>query len=143
LRRFIGTPVLGWKLAWSDRMVSFYGGLFLFALLYGLLRGRLRGLRRHGRGLGWQVGLLLLLPMALDGGTHMVSDLWGVGTGFRDTNTWLSMLTGNLLPAAFYARDALGSFNSVARLVTGLLAAFSLIFWLFPLLDGVLRRRDA
>jgi len=139
LRHFLGTPDLGWKLAWSDRMVSFYGGLFLFALLYGLLRGRLRGLRRHGRGLGWQVGLLLLLPMALDGGTHMVSDLWGVGTGFRDTNTWLSMLTGNLLPAAFYTGDAWGSFNSVARLVTGLLAAFSLIFWLFPLLDGVLQ----
>ena len=143
LRSFLGTPALGWKLAWSDRMVSFYGGLFLFALLYGLLRSRLRGPRRPGRGLGWQVGLLLMLPMALDGGTHMLSDLWGVGTGFRDTNTWLSMLTGNLLPAAFYAGDAWGSFNSVARLVTGLLAAFSLIFWLFPLLDGVLRRRDA
>lgn len=30
LRRFVGTPDMGWKLAWSDRMVSFYGGLFLF-----------------------------------------------------------------------------------------------------------------
>ena len=30
LRHFLGTPGLGWKLAWSDRMVSFYGGWFLF-----------------------------------------------------------------------------------------------------------------
>ena len=43
LRHFLGTPTLGWKLAWSDRMVSFYGGLFLFTLLYGLLRGRVAG----------------------------------------------------------------------------------------------------
>jgi hypothetical protein len=78
--------------------------------------------------------------MALDGGTHMLSDLWGIGMGFRNTNTWLSMLTGNLFPAVFYAGDAWGSFNSMARLVAGLLAAFSLIFWLFPLLDGMLRR---
>ena len=140
LRHFLGTPALGWKLAWSDRMVSFYGGWFLFALLYGLLRGRVRGLRPIGRGLRWQVALLLMLPMALDGGTHMLSDLWGVGTGFRDTNAWLALLTGNLFSPAFYAGDAWGSFNSVARLVTGLLAAFGLIFWLLPLLDRTLRR---
>jgi uncharacterized membrane protein len=140
LRHFLGTPALGWKLAWSDRMVSFYGGWFLFALLYGLLRGRARGLRPIDQGLRWQVALLLMLPMALDGGTHMLSDLWGVGVGFRDTNVWLALLTGNLLPSAFYAGDAWGSFNSLARLATGLLAAFGLIFWLLPLVDKALRR---
>ena len=40
LRHFIGTPAMGWKLAWSDRMVSFYGTLFLFGLIYALLRLR-------------------------------------------------------------------------------------------------------
>ena len=140
LRHFLGTPALGWKLAWSDRMVSFYGGWFLFTLLYGLLRGRVRGLRPIGRGLRWQVALLLMLPMVLDGGTHMISDLWGVGTGFRDTNAWLAMLTGDVFSTAFYTGDVWGSFNSVARLVTGLLAAFGLIFWLLPLLDRTLRR---
>lgn len=143
LRHFLGTPTLGWKLAWSDRMVSFYGGWFLFALLYGLLRGRVRELRPIGRGLRWQAALLLMLPMALDGGTHMISDLWGVTAGFRQSNAWLAALTGNLLPPAFYAGDAWGSFNSLARLVTGLLAAFGLIFWLLPLVDRALRGADS
>ena len=58
----------------------------------------------------------------------------------RQSNAWLALLTGNLLPPAFYAGDAWGSFNSVARLVTGLLAVFGLIFWLLPLLDRTLRR---
>jgi uncharacterized membrane protein len=132
LRQFLGASELGWKLAWSDRMVSFYGGWFLFALLYGLLRDRVRGLR-------WQVALLLMLPMALDGTTHMINDLWGVTAGFRQSNAWLAALTGNLLPTAFYAGDAWGSFNSLARLVTGLLAAFGLIFWLLPIVDRAVR----
>ncbi len=133
LRHFLGTPELGWKLAWSDRMVSFYGGWFLFGLLYALLRGRVRGLR-------WQAAALFLLPMAVDGITHMISDLWGVTAGFRQTNAWLAVLTGNLLPPTFYAGDAWGSFNSLARLVTGLGAAFGLIFWLLPLVDRALHR---
>ncbi len=131
LRRFLGTPELGWKLAWSDRMVSFYGGWFLFSLLYALLRQRIRGLR-------WPIAALLLLPMALDGATHMISDLGGVTVGFRQSNAWLAVLTGNLLPPTFYAGDAWGSFNSLARLVTGLLAAFGLIFWLWPVVDRAL-----
>jgi len=133
LRHFLGTPELGWKLAWSDRMVSFYGGWFLFVLLYALLRRRIRGLR-------WQVAALLLLPMAVDGITHIVSDLWGVTAGFRQSNAWLAVLTGNLLPPTFYAGDAWGSFNSLARLVTGLLAACGLIFWLLPWVDKAFRR---
>jgi uncharacterized membrane protein len=139
LRGFIGTPAMGWKLAWSDRMVSFYGGWFLFGLLYGLLRGRIPGLHPGGRGFRWQVALLFLVPMALDGVTHMISDLWGVTAGFRESNAWLAALTANALPRTFYAGDAWGSFNSLARLVTGLLAAFGLIFWLFPIVDRTLR----
>jgi len=140
LRHFLGAPELGWKLAWSDRMVSFYGGWFLFVLLYGLLRSRVRGLRPIGRGPRWQTALLLMLPMALDGITHMISDLWGITAGFRQNNVWLAVLTGNALPPVFYVGDAWGSFNSLARLVTGLLAAFGLMFWLLPLLDRMLHR---
>jgi uncharacterized membrane protein len=136
LRRFIGTPALGWKLAWSDRMVSFYGGLFLFTLLYALVHRRIGGLR-------WRAAALLLLPMALDGITHMISDLWGVTAGFRQSNAWLAVLTDNLLPQTFYAGDAWGSFNSLARLVTGLLAAFGAVFWLFPWLAKALRGEES
>jgi hypothetical protein len=98
-----------------------------------------RWLHPIGRGLRWQTALLLMLPMALDGGTHMFSDVWGVTAGFRGSNAWLAVLTGNLLPPTFYAGDAWGSFNSLARLVTGLLAAFGLTFWLLPLVDRAVR----
>src|SRR5512143_1214163 len=32
LRAFMGNETMGWKVAWSDRMVSFYMGIWLFAL---------------------------------------------------------------------------------------------------------------
>ena len=33
LRGFIGDSSMGWKIAWSDRMISFYGGVWLFGLV--------------------------------------------------------------------------------------------------------------
>lgn len=128
MRAFIGNPDMGWKVAWSDRMVSFYGGWFLFGLFYVLVRPRWRG---HSLG----TAVLLMLPLALDGGTHMLSDLGGLREGFRETNAWLAALTGHALPATFYVGDQWGSFNSLARLVTGLLAAWGVIGFAFPYLD--------
>ncbi len=29
LRRFIGNEIMGWKIAWSDRMISFYTSVWL------------------------------------------------------------------------------------------------------------------
>jgi hypothetical protein len=68
----------------------------------------------------------------VDGGTHAVSDFAGIGQGFRDTNTWLAMLTNNVLPATFYAGDALGSFNSLMRFITGFLAGLGIVWLAFP-----------
>ena len=81
---------------------------------------------------------MLILPIALDGLTHTVSDVQGIGMGFRETNAWLAVLTGHILPASFYAGDAFGSFNSLMRLVTGWLASFAIIFWAFPRVDAAL-----
>ena len=125
LRKFIGNPTLGWKIAWSDRMISFYTSVWLFALLWYPMRRRIKPL-------SWWGVILLLLPMALDGGTHAVSDLAGIGQGFRDTNVWLAMLTNNTFPTTFYLGDALGSFNSLMRFVTGLLAGLGLVWLAFP-----------
>lgn len=133
LRGFLGTPELGWKLAWSDRMVSFYGGLFWFGLLYLVLRGRFQG---HQWRMSWRWMVLLLLPIALDGTTHAISDLAGIGAGFRETNAWLAALSSHAFPASFYVGDAWGSFNSIMRLVTGLLGSFAIMFWALPRLDG-------
>lgn len=125
LRQFVGNDTIGWKVAWSDRMVAFYASVWIFAAAW-------YPFRRKARPLTWWAFTLLLLPMALDGGTHMLSDLAGIGRGFRDTNEWLAALTNHVLPAAFYAGDALGSFNSLMRLATGLLAGFAIVWLAFP-----------
>lgn len=125
LRQFVGNAELGWKVAWSDRMVAMYTGILLLGLLYWPLRRRVHPLSWWGFG-------LLILPMGVDGLTHMVSDLAGIGQGFRDSNAWLAALTGNSLPAAFYAGDALGSFNGWMRLISGALFALGIVWLAFP-----------
>ena len=116
---------MGWKVTWSDRMISFYTSVWLFAVIWFPFRHRIKPL-------AWWAFALLLLPITLDGGTHAISDIAGVGQGFRDTNAWLAALTNHSLPAAFYEGDALGSFNSIMRFVTGLLAGFGIIWLVFP-----------
>jgi uncharacterized membrane protein len=125
LRQFIGNEALGWKVAWSDRMISFYTSVWFFAALWYPFRNKVKTL-------SWWGFALLLLPMALDGGTHMISDFAGIGDGFRDTNTWLAVLTNNAFSPTFYAGDALGSFNSLMRFITGLLAGLAIIWLAFP-----------
>ena len=125
LRQFIGNPTMGWKIAWSDRMISFYTSIWGFAVIWAPVRGR-------AKPLSWWVFGLLLLPIVLDGGTHAISDLAGIGRGFRDSNIWLANLTQNALPAWFYAGDALGSFNSWMRNLTGVIAGFAVVWLAFP-----------
>ena len=129
LRQFIGSPEMGWKVAWSDRMVSMYAGLFFAGLLYWPLRKRLKPLPLWGFA-------LLILPMAIDGGTHFISDLAGIGQGFRDSNAWLAALTRNAFPATFYAGDVLGSFNSWMRLITGILFSIGIVWLAYPYLES-------
>jgi uncharacterized membrane protein len=125
LRQFIGNESMGWKIAWSDRMISFYTSVWFFALLWFPMRRKIRPL-------SWWGFALLLLPIGVDGITHAISDLAGIGQGFRDTNAWLAVLSNNTLPAAFYAGDLFGSFNSIMRLITGLLAGLGIVWLAFP-----------
>ena len=135
VRAFIGTPDLGWKVAWSDRMVYMYSAVWLAGLVYGFVRRRRRV---------WPLGFLgfglLLLPMVVDGGTHMLSDMInGLATGFRYDNAWLATLTANKLPHWFYYGDAFGSFNSWMRLVSGLLFGIAIVWVAFPHIDESLQ----
>ena len=140
LRQFIGNPEMGWKVAWSDRMVSMYTSILLGGLLYGLVRKQLKPL-------SFWMFALLLLPMGIDGGTHMVSDLAGLGDGFRDTNIWLQTITNNAFSTAFYQGDALGSFNSWMRLITGILFGIGLVGFAYPYINDsfadTVRRSEA
>jgi uncharacterized membrane protein len=128
LRQFIGNPEIGWKVAWSDRMVSMFTSLWLFGFLW-------HSLRRKIRPLPWWGLVLFLLPMAVDGVSHFISDLNGIGQGFRDINAWLAILTKNAFPSAFYLGDAWGSFNSLMRLITGILFGMGIIWFGFPYLE--------
>lgn len=135
LRQFVGSPEFGYKVAWSDRMISFYGSVWVGAILFGLFRTRVRPLSP----VLWL--LLGILPVFLDGATHFINDaVAGVsGVGFRDTNAWLQFLTGNTLPAWFYMGDAFGSFNSDMRWITGFLFGLTTVWFLFPFIEASMR----
>lgn len=128
LRQFIGNAQMGWKVAWSDRMVSMYTSTFVFGLLYWPLR-------RKVKPLPWWGLVLFLLPMAVDGTSHFISDFAGIGQGFRDSNLWLASLTHGIFPPSFYAGDALGSFNSWMRILTGVSFGLGVVWYGFPYVD--------
>lgn len=128
-RQFVGTAELGWKVAWSDRMVAMYGSIFLFGLLFALVRRR----RRLVKGIPWWLFFLFVLPLAVDGTTHMINDT--LRLDFRQTNEWAAVLTGHVLPAGFYAGDAFGSLNSLLRLLSGLLFGLGVVAFLWPMME--------
>ncbi len=134
LRQFVGNAAMGYKMAWSDRMISFYGSVWVGALGYALLRGRVRRLS----GTLWL--LFGIVPVGVDGLSHMVNDILAgtTGTGYRDTNAWLQALTGNIFPSWFYSGDALGSFNSDVRWITGILFGLTTVWFLFLIVDAAM-----
>ncbi|HSH03993.1 MAG TPA: DUF2085 domain-containing protein [Anaerolineae bacterium] len=129
LRQFVGNVDMGWKVAWSDRMVYMYTAIFIFGGGYGLVRKWFKPISI------WSF-VLLLLPMAIDGGTHMISDIMGgIGGGFRDYNVWLATLTNHTFAPNFYAGDMLGSFNAWMRLFTGICFGLGIVGFVYPRLD--------
>jgi uncharacterized membrane protein len=108
LKEFVGNAELGWKVAYSDRLMAWYGGFWIAALVYAAIRRRVRPLPFWGL-------ILFSLPMFIDGVTHTISDIQianQFGAGFRDTNLWLAQLTNNALPVWFVAGGSLGSLHS-------------------------------
>ncbi len=128
LGQFIGNSELGWKVAWSDRMGSMYTSILIFGWLWYPFRRKLKPLP-------WWGFLLFLIPMGVDGITHIISDLSGIGQGFRYTNNWLRVLTGNSFQDNFYIGTTLGTFNSYMRLITGVLFGIGMVWFAFPLLE--------
>lgn len=135
LRQFIGNGAMGWKVAWSDRMVAMFSSLWVLSLLWWPFRKRLRGLPFWGL-------ILSLIPLAVDGGTHLISDLAGIGQGFRDTNLWLVSLTQNIFRPEFYSGDALGSFNSLLRITTGIIFGLGFVWFAMPYLYSTFSKPD-
>jgi uncharacterized membrane protein len=69
LRQFIGNADFGWKVAYSDRMVAMYTAFWLAAIAFVFIRRRIPPLPIWGY-------VLLILPMAIDGGTHLISTVF-------------------------------------------------------------------
>jgi uncharacterized membrane protein len=133
LRQFIGSSEIGFKVAWSDRMVSAYSSIPIAGIIWWRLRRLVRPLPVWGL-------VLFLLPMAVDGLSHMISDFAGLGGGFRYSNAWLADLTGNSFPDSFYQGTVLGTFNSWMRLGTGALFGAGLVWFAFANFYRSLRR---
>lgn len=126
LRRFVGNSQVGFKLGMAQRNTAIFGTFLLAGLSYGLVRRRVSGLR-------WPVFLLLALPMVLDGGSHMVSEVTGLG--FRATNGWLEALAGQAFRESFYTGTVIGSFNWLMRTLTGALFAIACVGFGYPYLQ--------
>jgi uncharacterized membrane protein len=82
---FIGSPELGYKVAFCERDLAIYLSVLLAGLAYGRLRARLPDLGIVGYG-------LLIAPMAVDGFTQLF--------GWRESRPELRVLTGALFGLA-------------------------------------------
>ena len=111
-REFYGNPEMGYKLAVCQRDTAIYGAMALACLLFFLSGNRFPALRF------WLYALLGLAPMALDGGSQMLS---------------------HLLPSVFSFRES----TPQLRVITGALFGFFTICYLFPKLEQSLREGDA
>jgi uncharacterized membrane protein len=127
LRAFVGNPEIGFKMGIAHRLTAIYTALFVVGLLWGLVGRRLPRLSTLGY-------LLLILPMAFDGGSHMVSEITRLG--FRDNNVWAVWLTGNVFPSTFYVGTTIGTLNWLLRTLTGSLFGLATIWFAFPYLSA-------
>lgn len=126
LRGFVGNAEVGFKVGIAGRDLALYGTILLAGLAYAFLR-------RHVRGLSGRAFILLMLPMAIDGLSHLVSEVSGLG--FRESNGWLVTLTGNALSDQFYSGTTIGSFNWLMRTLTGALFGIAVVWFAYPYLE--------
>jgi uncharacterized membrane protein len=108
--------VCGHQVAFCHRCAAMYTSILAAGLLFGLLRRRVRPA-------ALKIGALLLLPMLLDGGTHLIDDLFGLG------------LRGG--------GDAIGTPNFWLRMITGLLVGIAVLVALYPRVERNLARMVA
>lgn len=100
--------VCGHQVAFCHRCTSFYGGIFVAGLLFSILR-------RYITPLPVRIGVLLTLPIVLDGGAHMINEVLRLG--------WRA------------GGDDIGSFNFWLRMITGILAALAVMLVVYPRLE--------
>jgi uncharacterized membrane protein len=89
-RVFVGNEVVGYKIALCQRDVGIYGGILLYGLLFLFTRRRLRSIP-------WYVWIIVgLLPIAVDGGSQLLSQPPLSFLPYRESTPALRVLTGGL-----------------------------------------------
>lgn len=89
-RDFLGNEKVGYKVAVCERDVAIYGGIFIAGLVFGLVRTRLKPLPV------WAWILVGIVPIALDGGTQLLSSIPLLSFPARESTPLLRTLTGGL-----------------------------------------------
>src|SRR5215207_3630098 len=111
--------VCGHQVGFCHRCVAMYSSIVVAGLLFGVLRRRIRPT-------SLKIGGLLLLPILVDGLSHMVDDLSGLG--FRGGG------------------DAIGTLNFWLRMITGALVGVGVLLAVYPRVErdlrGAVKRAD-
>jgi uncharacterized membrane protein len=89
-RDFIGNEQFGYKVGLCQRDIAIWGGILLFGLLFGILRKSLKPLPMT---IWFIIGIV---PIALDGGTQLLSSLSIFSFLSRESTPLLRTVTGVL-----------------------------------------------
>lgn len=91
-RALVGDSHLGFKVALCERDVAIYGGILLGGLIFARVRGRVRPLPV------WAWLVFGVLPMAIDGGSQLISgfSIAAAGWAVRESTPLLRTATGLL-----------------------------------------------
>lgn len=141
--------IMGAQVAICQRCLAMYGMMLLFGLTYGLMRGQVWPLPFR-----WY--LLFLIPLGLDGGLQLVSELvkiapyllyWMGGIGLllivfvivllRQTITWHGLLFLAAGPLALAYIQIFGFYESdwLRRTLTGVIFALGTVWLVYPQLE--------
>jgi len=122
-KAFIGNDEVGYKVAFCQRDVAIYGSMFLAGVVYAFSRDKIKPLPL----LLWL--LIGIVPMALDGGTQLLSSLPWFTLPLRESTPLLRTITGalfgitNVWMAYPYLQESMVEINLMAT--TNLLTAVS------------------
>jgi uncharacterized membrane protein len=89
-REFIGNSQVGYKIGLCQRDMAIWGGIFIFGIFFAIFRKRVKPLSM------WIWFLVGIVPIALDGGTQLLSSLSLFSFFSRESTPVIRTLTGML-----------------------------------------------
>lgn len=106
-RRFVGNEMVGYKVAFCQRDIAIYGGIFLFGVIFALTGRKIPGLK-------WYLWVLFgLVPIGIDGSSQLPS------------------LAKSFFPSWMIIRES----TPLLRSVTGLLFGITTAWFMYPMIE--------